>query len=139
MAIVFDIPTRFDTDLADEGVVFEVESPRGDLYGKFKCRLMDQDSTSYRLKAEKINKEMERANRNAKTKDRELMIEVFVRAIIVDWSDVKAGGKDVPFSVENARAYFNQEGTRYVVDRLFEECRDAANFEQHDKVEVTKN
>lgn len=137
--IQFDIPQRYDMATAAEGVFIEVVDKDDNYYGKFKCRHIDQDSPAYKRQQEKVAQELQRNNRNVKVSEDALLFELFIRAVLVDWEGVTAGGKPVAFNEKNARAYFSQPFTRFVRGELMYQAQEAFNFKLPNKVDVAGN
>ena len=140
MATKFTIPQRFNMSLAEDGVSFDVFTKTGLHYGAFKCRLADYDSPTWKRETEKVRKELTRKNRNIQPEADVVMRELFLRVILVDWKGIKgADGKDVAYSEDNARDYFNQAGTNFVMNELFAQAQDEANYDEDNKEEVSGN
>lgn len=138
-AFNFDVPTRFDASVADEGVWFGIHDENDNHWGDFKCAMFDGDSRRIKLLQDRLKKKYAKDIRTGKVDHDALAREVFLEAILQDWRGVKAGGKDVPYSKEAAAAYFALPTTKYALTALLEYSQDVRNFQQADKEEVAKN
>lgn len=136
----FAIPQRFENTLADDGQWFEVVDENENVWGEFKCRLMDQDSRTYKLAQERVHNRLEKLHRNKPVEKEVLLREIFLDAVLVDWRKVPgANGKDVPYSAKDAREYFEAEGTKFALLNLMAFASDVGNFGAANKEEVAKN
>lgn len=136
----FAIPQRFSNDLADEGVWFEVVDENEITWGEFKCRLMDQDSRSYKLAQERVHTRLQKLHRNKPVENEVLLREIFLDAVLTEWRKVPGpDGKDVPYSADNAREYFETEGTKFALLNLMAFAQDVGNFKAADKDAIAKN
>jgi hypothetical protein len=70
-------------------------------------------------------------------KERELLIDVYAKAVVIGWSGITANGTEVPFTPENCAALFK------AYPDLFQDVRDAAtqlsNFRKAEKEDAEKN
>lgn len=137
---MFAIPQRFNSDLADEGVWYEVRGEEEQFYGKFKCRLIDEDSSTYKKSLERVTERHRKLHRNKEAPRNEVLRDIFLDCVLVEWDGVPgADGKDVPFTKDNARNYFSTPGTGYVLNELWSYACDVGNYGKSDKKEVAKN
>ena len=136
----FAIPQRFESTLADDGVWFGVVDENENHWGDFKCRLMDQDSRSYKQAQERVHTRLQKLHRNKPVENEVLLREIFLDAVLVDWRKVPgANGKDVPYSAQDAREYFEAEGTKFALLNLMAYAQDVGNFNVANKDDIAKN
>jgi hypothetical protein len=136
----FAIPQRFESTIADEGQWFEVVDEHNNTWGEFQCRLMDQDSRTYKLAQERVHTRMQKLHRNKPVDNEVLLREIFLDAVLVNWRKVPgADGKDVPYSAADAREYFEAEGTKFALLNLMAYAQDVGNFHKADKEAIAKN
>lgn len=124
----FDAPLPYDETIADEGVGFTVVLS-GREYGTFHCIYLDPLSK----KAEALDKKFEarhaKAIRTGKLKGIAKNKLFFVEFILTGWSDVKdRKGKDVPFAIDAATAYFNGPAGDHVYAELWTNFTNSKNF-----------
>jgi len=140
MTFDFAIPERFNTDVAEEGVWFEIYGEADQHFGDFKCVLADPESTKLKLAQERANQRNQKGLRTKAVKTDDIAREIFLDVILVDWREVKDGkGKDVPFSKAAAKAYFEAPGTKYVLQNLMVYSSDPTNYNKADPEEVVGN
>lgn len=123
----FDASLPYDETIAGEGVAFDVTLSGRD-YGAFHCVYLDPLSK----RAENLDKQFEarhaKAIRTGKLKGLAKAKLFFVENILKGWSGVTAKGKDVPFSVEAATAYFNAPAGDHVYAALWGQFTESKNF-----------
>lgn len=138
----FDFVERYDAELADEGREFEVYAENGALMGKFTTALYSHENRRVKLVTERVRKKHMKDLR-LKPDDAELneriAREIFVEAVLLGWSGITSGGKEVPFSKVAATAYFSHEKGKFVFGKLLSESMDPLNFQAEDKGEVLGN
>lgn len=133
----FDIPEpRFDDETANDGVEFPVVHEAGGYFGTFKVTLHDDSNQRHRAKRNRYLKTS--ATRRRSMNDIQQIVDEFVELNLVGWKDVRAKGKDVPFTKETAKVYFNLESTYFALDYLYAACRNVMNY-QGDKEEDAGN
>lgn len=138
----FHIPQRYDMTLAEEGVWFSIYDENNTHWGDFRLGYLDPSSPRTELVYKRIRAKYAAQIRSNKLADLEAIKVVFVEAILKDWRGIKDDkGKEVEFSIENALAYFSEEGTRYVLSRLGELSGDVTNFTALEQTvdEIEKN
>ncbi|EIZ79233.1 hypothetical protein WSK_2078 [Novosphingobium sp. Rr 2-17] len=124
----FDAPLPYDSTIADEGVGFTVVLS-GREYGTFHCIYLDPLSK----RTEALNKQFEarhaKAIRTGKLKGIAQGKLLFIENILKGWSDVKnLKGKDVPFSIEAATAYFSGPAGDHVYAELWKHFTASEHF-----------
>ncbi len=134
----FEMPTaRYDEDVANEGIELAVVNEAGGYYGTFKITLADDSNQRHRAKRNRYFKTS--ATRTRSMTPLQKLVDEFVELDLVGWQDVKGkGGKDVPFSKEAAKRYFNSEGAYFALEFLYAAARNVMNF-QGDKEEEAGN
>lgn len=137
----FDIPTRYDADVALEGVwTPPVLDERDQHYGEFKLVMFDTDNPAIKKAQEKVRIKNEKAVRLKQVTSDDLALEVFLEAILIDWKGVTKGGVEVPYSREAAKQYFSVSAIRKVVfPELLEFAINVLNYGTPDKDEVAGN
>lgn len=141
----FDVPERFDSDTAGEGIWIECYSETTLHYGDFKCRYFDGDSREATLLISRLKTKYAKEIRTTqdpvalKELDDRMAREAFISSVLIDWRGVKAGGKEVAFSAAAAKAYFDLPSTKFVFRHLVAESQDVRNFQAPDKDEIVKN
>lgn len=137
----FDIPTRYDAEVALEGVwTPPVLDEHDQQYGEFKLVMFDTDNPAIKKAQEKVRIKNEKAARLKQVTNDDLALEVFLEAILIDWKGVKKGGVEVPFSKEVAKQYFSVPAIRKVVfPELLEFAVNVRNYGTPDKDEVAGN
>lgn len=121
----FDIPTRFDTKVADEGVWFRVRDENGAEYGEFLCALIDKHNP-------RTTKIYERFNvRYKKLKDtpgyeKKLGADVFIELSLIDWKLKNKKGVNIPYSRDAAMAYLL--AAPFVLEALGAFAGDVTNY-----------
>lgn len=125
----FSIPKRYDAELADAGVWFNIVDENGNEYGEFKCRYLDEASPRTEVAYKRIRQKYAAQIRAKKLTDIEAVKVVFVEAVLMDWKGIKdEKGKEVPYEVATALDYFSLEETRWVLLQLGKLSGDVTNF-----------
>lgn len=139
----FDIVERYDDELAREGRDFDVYAENGKKMGTFDCAYYSFENSKVKLTQERVRRAYAKDLRVKGNDDPEtnlkIVREVFIEAALLGWKDITAGGKEVPFSKEAAKAYFALPAHSYVFNELLRECMDPMNFQAEDKEEVLGN
>lgn len=137
----FDIPTRYDADVALEGVwTPPVLDEHDQQWGEFKLVMFDTDNPAIKKAQEKVRIRNEKAVRLKQVTNDDLALEVFLDAILIDWKGVKKGGVEVPYSKETAKQYFSVSAVRKVVfPELLAFAVDVRNYPTPDKDDVAGN
>lgn len=118
-AMTFDVPAqRFDDHAASAGVDFPMVDELGQYWNTWTITYRDESSQKYRA-AEKLYYK-QNANRIRQMKDDvERELDKLVELNIVGWKDVKSGGKDVPFTKQNAKDFLMQPDFYWIASSLF--------------------
>lgn len=126
----FDLPTdRFDTSIAESGIWEPVIDENGTKYGEFLIGLQDDSNPRHKLAKKRFNK-THATKLNGMT-NFEQLVELFVELpVLMNWRGVKAGGKDLPFSKEAAKAYLGHEKFYYVFEQLWPMTHDVTRFQK---------
>lgn len=133
MTISFDVPNRYDQKLADEGVWFNIVE-NGKKFGRFRCRYLDVYNPRTEVELSRIRHKYKVTGELDLMDETDQVRVTFCEAMLLDWQGVTAGGKPVPFSVENAKAYFNQTSTRHVFAKLVNLSHDVTNYAEDETV-----
>jgi len=140
MTFDFAIPERFNDDLAEQGVWFEIYAEKNQHFGDFKCIHANPESTKLKLAQERAQQRNQKGLRTGAFKNDDLVLEIFLDVVLVDWRGVKdSKGKDVPYSKAAAKAYFSTKGTKYALQNLMVYAADPTNFDKADPEEVVGN
>jgi hypothetical protein len=124
----FNIPKRYDADLAENGVWFNISDENGNQYGEFKCRFMDTTSQRTELALKRIRTKYASEIRSKKMGDWDSIKVVMAEGVLIDWKMKDDKGKDIPFSIEAALEYFSLEQTRWVLLELGKLADNVTNF-----------
>ncbi len=137
----FKVPQRYDAATAQEGVFFEVVDEYDTSWGEFKCIYSDEDERRIKLASDRLKVKYAKEIRTGKVSTKVLQFEMFLDALLVDWRGVKDDkGKEIPFTKEAARAYFEiPEVAKFVLPHLYDYISDVRNFKLVVKDEVTGN
>jgi hypothetical protein len=122
----FLFPDRFNDNLAEEGVKFEVIDENDNVWGVFKCRLIDRTLPRWRTTMERIQR---RYKNDHKTKLVDIRGELFVELSLVDWDMKDAKGKAIPYDKATAIKYFNDPRAKFALEYLFAMAEDVRNFQ----------
>ena len=129
MSFTFAVPSRVDNKLAeDNGVELNITS-NGIDFGTFTVAFIDLFNPRFELKMKRVRQKYSgQLRRKELTPVDELRI-TFVEGALLGWKGIKdAKGKEVPFSVEAAHAYFSLEETRWIMSELLQRAQDPATF-----------
>ncbi|WP_313040714.1 hypothetical protein [Sphingobium yanoikuyae] len=137
----FDIPVRYDADVAVEGVWSPpVLDEHDQCWGEFKLVMYDGDNPAIKKVQERVKIKNARAVRLKQITVDDLALEVFLEAILLDWKGVKKNGVEVPYSKEVAKQYFSIPAVRKVVFvELLEFAADVRNYGAADKEDIAGN
>jgi hypothetical protein len=131
--IKFRKPSNYDVAVAKTGIPFTYQDDEGNSFGTFDISLFNTDSKFVRVSLERFgreNKEALDAIENVEQRG----VFTFINTALHGWSNVKdADGKDVPFSRENAMAFFadDSEDDDGMFNAIVRFAQTKANF-KHD-------
>ncbi len=127
-------PSRYDEEIAAKGTEVPVADEQGNYRGTWIMTLRDETDQRYRAAESRYYKT--NGNRLRGIKEEHLRnMDRLVELCVKGWKDIKAGGKDVPFSKEAAKAYLSQEWAYYDLNYLWHASAMTALFQ---KDETTK-
>lgn len=139
----FDFVERFDEELAAEGRKFDVYAENGTFIASFTCAFYSFENRKVKLIQERVRrsnlKDIRIKGENDPDLSERMAREVFVEAVLQDWSGVTSKGKPVPFTKEAAMACFSHDKGKFVFGKLLGESMDINNFQGEDKEEVAGN
>lgn len=135
----FDIPERFDTATADDGVWFAIHDENDRLWGEFKCAMIDPEARKTVLLRDRLKVKHAKDIRLKKLDAIVVAREMFLELSLLDWKMTGKDGKAIKFSKEAATAYFNLPSTKYALDALLDYVQDVRNFQKADKEEIAGN
>ncbi|MFZ4165312.1 hypothetical protein [Brevundimonas sp. NPDC058933] len=128
MSFNFSVPSRVDNQLAETGVDLNITS-NGINFGTFKVCYIDPYNPRDELKLKRIKQKYAGQLRRKELTEWDEIRITLVEANLLGWSGVKDGkGKEVPFSVEAAHAYFSMEQTRWIMLELARRASDVETF-----------
>ena len=136
----FFIPKRYDENMAEEGVWFEVFDENDNFYGSFKLRFLDNTTNKTHLEAKRLMRKYKiDATGKGKRSDAEKAAEatkfarvIFCEMILCGWKLPKDANdlnpKESEYTVEDGIEYFEQAGTEHVMVTLNHFAEDPTNF-----------
>ena len=154
MTFKFDYQDRYDATVAETGVWFAVNDELNQHHGSFKLAFIEPGSPRAVAFFEKKNlnnkvvhvgngfrtaptlsKAEEQAEKERKEREN---ISDWLEMTMLDWKGIKAGGKEVPFSLEAACAFFdpNRPIANYIFNALREHSMNVLNFQPEGQTEV---
>jgi len=129
--------SRYNDDLAKNGVWFSVRNEMGEHYGDFLCSLIDGHSPHFKLRAmrlPKINSDAPLSPEQIARRDAQTIVDLSLN----DWRGVvDADGNEVAFSAADAVEYLAEE--TYVAERLMDHARNVANYQMATTADIVKN
>lgn len=134
----FAIPVRYDDSTAEEGVWFEVATEAGDEYGSFLCRHLDELHPRTTLQTKRVRDRFA-GMKGKKADEWEILREIMVECVLLDWKVKDGKGKLVPFTKEDAREYFSEIDARYCLIALSRLSGDVTNFTKVPVEDIAKN
>ncbi len=124
----FDLPApRFDEETANAGIPIPVVDEYGHHWGTYTILLQDDSNPRFRLSKQRYFKKHSDRIRPM-TEFQKLVDRMVEQPLLIDWKDVKAGGKDVPFSKDAARALLNNPKAYFVMEVLWAASHDVTRF-----------
>lgn len=114
----FKFPKRYDKDVAEAGVWFDVYDELGQHYGKFLLRYMNHNDPKLIAIRSRFIKANDVALKTKQLKDEDIVHHIFLEYSLLDWQGIQADGVDVPYSKEDAKEYFAEGEARFVMDQL---------------------
>jgi hypothetical protein len=138
--IVWDTPSRYNEELADEGVWFSVYDEDDRLWGKFKCAMYDADSRRFKQAFDRLKTKYAKEIRTKSTDAEKMGAELFLDAVLLDWEEVTVGGKEFAFTRANAELYFaHKPHLKFALPKLLEFSQDVRNYQAAPKDEIAGN
>lgn len=125
MATKWNFPKRFDNDIAEDGIWFEVVDENGNEWGAFKCQLIDKTTQRWKNAVARVVRERQRGNSKVEHTNADL----FVEMSLLDWRLKDGNGKAVAFSKDEAKDYFRQPEAEFVLEQLNARASDVTNYQ----------
>ncbi|MDH7971039.1 hypothetical protein QH494_02500 [Sphingomonas sp. AR_OL41] len=139
--IEFDIESPYDEATADAGLPFRIER-NGKYYGTFTLRYVDSSKTKGQLEFKRVRAMYAKQLRTNQLDEYQAACAVLCHVYLTGWEGITAKGKEVPFSVETALAFFANENARWIALKLVELAADDSNFapdEEFAAEDISKN
>lgn len=133
----FFFPERFDVSLAEEGEWFEVVDENENVWGEFKCLLVDQTLPHYKVAIERLNRKYNTGSSKRKKKPGDdFAAELLVTMSLRDWKLNDAKGKPITYTPELAMKYFTNPKGAFVLTYLSERISDVRHFQTDEQNEA---
>lgn len=125
----FKFPKRYDAVVADAGVWFDIYDEVGGHYGEFKVRFADNSNAKFQLISTRLAKKFEVQRRTKVMSDEDFYSQVFIEYALIDWKITGEDGEAIPFSVEDARDYFDNPEAKFVLNQLISQGLNVENYQ----------
>lgn len=130
----FYVPKRYDENVADAGVEFEIRDAFDNFYGAYTLRLIDPTSARGKLDDKRLVAKYGKLAKTGKLTQFDIMRLQLVEHSLTAWrlpvdpSAKKA--EPVPLTHENAMEYFKLEETQWIVAELHAKATDYTNYSE---------
>lgn len=139
--MIFDDSNLYDADLADEGKWHDIKVA-GKTRFSFRLRYTDPMTQKGDLEYKRARAPFAKEIRTNALDGTELAIIALATVHCVDWKGVTSGGKPVPYTPENGRAFFSLDQHRAMAIECLQIATDRNEFAPEpdlDVEEIVKN
>ena len=130
MSKKFNFPKRIDNDVAETGVLFAVKDEYGNDWGSYLIKYFDLTSTRGQLMIKRVRSRYLQKIRKGEMTEVELGKEILITELISDWKLPKeiTGKANIPYSHSDAREFFNDSDSEWLVETLISFSKDITNY-----------